>query len=167
MKLIFAWRHLIAILKICLYKILYGSKCCIGKNTTFRSNFHLVIAEKGKIELGRNCFFNNDCSITSFGGIKIGNGTIFGEGVRIYDQNHKFNDFNKSIKEQGYSVGSVYIGNHCWIGSNVVILKGANIQDNCVIGAGCVINGYIAAGSIVKQENSITIQKIEESGIKE
>ena len=35
--------------------------------------------------------------------IEIGEGTIFGENVKIYDHNHKFADLKRSIKEQGFS----------------------------------------------------------------
>lgn len=64
------------------------------------------------------------------------------------------------IKEQGYSTGKVHIGSHCWIGSNVTILKGANIGDNCVIGAGCVINGEVPSGTIIKINNNILTERI-------
>lgn len=42
------------------------------------------------------------------------------------------------------------IGNHCWIGSNVTILKETHIGDNCVIGAGLVISGKIKDGTLKK-----------------
>ena len=48
----------------------------------------------------------------------------------------------------------VSIRKHCWIVSNVVILKGVTIGDNCVIGAGCIVYKDVADGSVVvnKQE---------------
>ena len=79
--------------------------------------------------------------------------------MKIYDHNHRFRE-DTPIKEQGYSNGKVHIGKHCWIGSNVVILKGADISDNCVIGAGCVIDGFVPEGSIVKSSGNYTIEKI-------
>lgn len=50
---------------------------------------------------------------------------------------------------------------HCWVASNAVILKGADIGDNCVIGAGCVVKGTIPAGSLVTLENGQKIRPIE------
>lgn len=97
-----------------------------GRGFTFRKGFNLVVSKEGKVEIGENCFFNNGCSINCLNHIEIGEGSIFGEGVRIYDHNHRFADFSKPIKEQGYSQGSVKVGKHCWVGSNVVLLKGAD-----------------------------------------
>lgn len=84
---------------------------------------------------------------------------MFGESVKVYDHNHRFADA-KPIKEQGFSNGEVHIGNHCWIGSNIVILKGVNIHDNCVIGAGCVVSGDIPEGSIVKRNDAFAIEEV-------
>ena len=58
------------------------------------------------------------------------------------------------------TIGSIRIGNNCWIASNAVILKGAEIGDNCVIGAGCVVKGVIPSGSIVRPNINYVIEKI-------
>ena len=124
----------------------------IGKNVTWRSNFSVMISKKGYIEIGDNCFFNNGCSLNANKYIHIGEGTIFGENVKVYDHNHRFIDFKKPIKEQGFSDGQVIIGKHCWIVSNVVLLKDTYIGDNCVIGAGCVVDGEIQDNTLVKNK---------------
>lgn len=58
---------------------------------------------------------------------------------------------------QGFSSSEISIGDNCWIASNVVILKGVNIGNNVVIGAGCVIYKDIPDHTIVinKQELSV------------
>lgn len=160
MKLVLLWCHFMAALKIALYKLIYGKKISFGTGTTFRRNFRVIIGKEGKIAIGDHCFFNNACSLNCFSSITIGDGTIFGEGVKVYDHNHKFADPSKSIKEQGYSIGAVSIGTHCWIGSNVVLLKGAEIGDHCVIGAGCVVEDKVESGSIVKLSASYSVEKI-------
>lgn len=112
-----------------------------------------MIGKKGKIAIGNDCFFNHDCSLNSLEKIEIGKGCLFGENVKIYDHNHKFLDTSIPIKEQGYFMEKVCIGQHCWIGSNVVILKGTIIGDNCVVGAGCIVRGKVENGTVLKSRN--------------
>lgn len=82
-------------------------------------------------------------------GISIGNGTIFGENVKVYDHNHCYRDVAVPIKEQGFTSAPITIGSHCWIASNVVILKGMTIGDNCVIGAGCIVYKDVPTGTVL------------------
>ena len=118
--------------------------------------------ESGSHQIGNNCFFNNDCSLAANKLISIGDGTIMGENVKIYDHNHRFNK-DELIKELGYSNGEVFIGKNCWIGSNAVILKGTHISNHCVIGAGCVISGYVPEWTIVKKTDNYQMCPIEQS----
>lgn len=131
------------------WKILYGNKVTIGKSMMFRNNFSLRVMENGKINIGDKVFFNNSCSVNAYCSITIGGNTIFGEGVRLYDHNHGYSDINSPIISQGYTVAPIVIGKNCWIGSNVVILKGVNIGDNCIIGAGCIIYKNVPNNTIV------------------
>ena len=131
------------------YRIIYGSKLRIGKNFQFRKGFGLLIYSEGGVKISDNVFFNNYCSICALNEVIIGEGTIFGENVKIYDHNHIYSNPDIPIKDQGYTSAPIHIGKHCWIGSNVSILKGVTIGDNCVIGAGCVIYGNIPSNSIV------------------
>lgn len=61
-----------------------------------------------------------------------------------------------------FKAATITIGKNCWIGTNVVILKGTTIGDNCVIGAGCVVSGDIPKGSIVTQSRDLKIEPIRE-----
>ena len=147
--------HIAASLKKVLFQLLYGRRVSFGKGTTFRSGFHLMIEGAGRVSIGDHCFFNHGCSINCLQQVRIGDHTIMGEGVRIYDHNHRFADPQQAIKNQGYATSPVQIGSHCWIGSNVVLLRKASIGDHCVIGAGCVINEAIPAGSLVTSESRL------------
>jgi len=149
--------HIVAFIKVLIYKLLFGKKFIIGKKSTFRRNFHVMIEDNGKVQIGSNVFFNNGCSLSSLKLIEIGDHTIFGENVLIYDHNHKFRKSDSSVKEQGYSIEEVKIGKNCWIGSNVVILKGVHIGDNSVIGAGCVVNFDVPNNTILKVDSSCYI----------
>lgn len=154
LKIIYHFKALV--LKIILKKLhnFGGGKITFGKNVTFRKGFSLMIDKTGKVIIGNNVFFNNYCSINANEQITIGDGTLFGENVKVYDHNHCYKDVDVPIKEQGFTTAPISIGKHCWIGSNVVILKGVTIGDNCVIGAGCIIYKDVSANTVVvnKQE---------------
>lgn len=149
MKVMKLWYHMKAAVKKIVYKMVYGKKLKIGRGTTWRHQFHIAIESSGKVEIGDNCFFNNGCSINALQHVSIGDGTIFGANSHVYDHNHRFRDEKQSIKEQGYSVAETVIGKHCWIGTNVVILKGIHIGDNVTIGAGVVVREDVADGSVI------------------
>ena len=146
-------------IKIFFFKLKYFNKIKLSYSLRFRKRFNIIMETNGKLVIGKNVFFNNDCSINCLGKVEIGDDCIFGENVKIYDHNHLFNRKDK-IKSQGFSIGTVTIGNNCWIGTNVVILKGANIGDNCVIGAGVIVKENIPDNSIVRCKTNYEIDKI-------
>lgn len=127
----------------------------IDENNLVRDNFHIYIGNNGKLNVGKNNFFNSGCSLNCLGNIQIGDNNQFGENVLMYDHNHRYADETKLISEQGYNIGNIKIGNNCWFGSNVVILKNVEIGDNVVIGAGCVIYKSIASDTVVINQQNL------------
>lgn len=169
-------------LRIIGFKIIYGSrfkvnftkKIYFGKNTNLfigrdgkflirgnficRDNNHINI-KSGILKIGNNVFFNNGNSINCHENIYIGNDTILGEGIKIYDHDHNI-ESKKLIKDSGFRKEKVKIGNNIWIGSNVLILKGTQIEDNCVIGAGSIIKEIIPKNNIVFFKREKVLRKI-------
>lgn len=131
----------------------------IGKN--FRSRkFCSLNTSSGNLVIGDNVFFNRNVSLNCHLKIIIGDNCLFGENVKIYDHDHSFKDKSKLIKEQGFEIAEVSIGNNVWIGSNVVILKGSTIGDNSVIAAGSIVMGKIPANSIFVQKRKSSLLEI-------
>ncbi len=126
-----------------------ASSIKLGDSVQFRDFCQLRTGMDGKLSIGNRVFFNNSCSITCFHQITIGNDCQFGEGVKFYDHNHAYQNQEQNINEQGYVKGSISIGNNCWFGSDVIILKDVTIGDHVVIGAGCVIHKSIPSNSVI------------------
>ena len=141
------------------YKIIYKEKLNVGRGIRFRGNSRFSISTNAEVMIGNNVFINDGCSINSRKSVVIGNDTIIGEGVKIYDHNHRFNKQMKK-SQQEFSVAPVKIGSNCWIGSNVVILKGVHIGNNTVIGAGVVLDKSVGSNKIVTANRKIKIDKI-------
>lgn len=157
LKIIWRIRSLI---KVAIYKLMFGKRFSFPFDSTFRTGFGLYLGKNARITVGHNVFFNRGCSINCLENVQIGDNCIFGENVKIYDQNHRFKDKNIIIRNQGYSIAQVKIGADCWICTNVVILKGVTIGEHSVIGAGCIVAKDIPPHSIVR--NNMKDYSVEE-----
>ncbi len=156
--------HIISFVKKLFYKLIYGKKMHFGKKFQFRKWFTLLL-EGGEVSIGDNVFFNNGCTVCAKQKIVIGDGTIFGENVKIYDHNHNYSKTDILIKHQGYTTAPIHIGNNCWIGSNVTILKGVTIGDHCVIGAGCVIFKDVPRNTLVLNKQNLAYKEINHQNV--
>lgn len=143
-----------------LYIKLFWRRINIGANFNFRKRLEINCSKEGRIVIGNNVFFNNDCSINSHIGIYIGNDCIFGENVKIYDHNHRFISNGMKIAKQGFSGQEIRIGNDCWIASNVILLPGTTIGNHVVIGAGCIISGEIESNTKIKVQQNQVVEQI-------
>ncbi len=160
-KILKAKYHMCAGIKKLGYRLIFGKRLSLGKGVTFRKGFTLCIEGGRGVKIGKNCFFNNGCSINALERVEIGNNCVFGENVKIYDHNHIFRDESKPIGEQGYTKKSVKIGSNCWLGSGVVVLKGVTIGNHCVIGANCLIYKDVPDNTVVKNKNELIFEPIE------
>lgn len=129
----------------------------LGQDITLRSFVCLEVGNGGTLKLGNRVFFNNHCSIRCEHHIEIGKDTMFGDGVRIFDHNHQYSNYH--VEKIAFNYGKISIGKNCWIGANVVILKGVTIGDNVIIGAGAVIHKDIPSNSIVVSKEELIIKE--------
>lgn len=130
----------------------------LGKRITAFRRVTLV-TNGGNLHLGNFVFFNRNCIVVALHQITIGNNCIFGPGVTIYDHDHKFS--YDGIIHGKYNTSPVIIEDNCWVGANVMILRGTHIGEGCVIGAGTVVKGEIPAHSIVTSNRELIIRPIE------
>lgn len=102
------------------------------------------------IEVGDNFYSNHNLVILDCAKVKIGNNVFIAPNCGIYTAGHPIDAY---IRNQGLEYAkSITIGNDVWIGGGVQILPGVKIGNNCVIGAGSVVNkdipdGVVAAGN--------------------
>jgi acetyltransferase-like isoleucine patch superfamily enzyme len=143
-------------------KFYYGTGCSIGKNST------LVIPLNSKVTIGNDCYLGRNVEVggggfihigdrTSIqdrcfilGNVKIGCNCIFSYNVYISSGRHLFNvapylpikyqDNILSANEKFNGADeSIYIGDDCFVGINVVIMPGVTIGNGAVIGSNSVV----------------------------
>lgn len=104
-----------------------------------------------QLKLGNHVSINQDCFISAFGGLTIGNEVSIGHRTSILTTEHLYSDMNLPIKKQPVLKLPVKIGNNVWIGANVTVLAGVQIADGVIIGAGSIVTKSIT------EDNSIYV----------
>jgi len=114
-----------------------NSTLSIDNNFTIHSGASVIITQNSLLKLGGG-YINRNCKIKCFKQIIIGDDVAISENVIIWDSDvHQIKN-NISIK-----TAPIKIGNHVWIGTNSIILKGVTIGDGSIIAAGSVVNKSI------------------------
>lgn len=116
---------------------------------------YCIIEATGVItNLGAGCRVGDRSALGSFsfvgaaGGVQIGSDVIMGNRVSFHSENHRFDDLDRPIREQGVTRLGITIGDDCWVGANVAFLDGAQVGKGSVIAAGSVVRGEIPPFSV-------------------
>ena len=140
-----------------------GSNTMIGQNVTLSAG--TVPNQEGMpdcvVKIGDRCLIGQGSGIVGHLSIEIGDDIMTGHLVYITDQNHGFEDISRPIREQWGSNRAVRIGSGSWIGHGSVILPGASIGRNVVIGANSVVTGTIPDYSVAAGVPAKVIRTLE------
>ena len=160
-----------------------GAELTIGDNVTIKSSFlsnlvglysKTIIVTRAPgayIRIGNNVGMSG-VTIYARKGIEIGENTAIGGNTKILD-----NDFhpieaetrNKLLADKNggdsdlVPAKPINIGKNCFIGCNAIILKGTELGDGCVVGAGAVVSGKFEANSVIVGNPAKVIKKVGES----
>lgn len=128
-----------------------SGRIVIGEKSCLSDGCYMAATPESIIEIGNCVYFNRHCEIVSHEKVVIGDNTIFGPGVRIFDHNHVF---NKTGVKNDFSTKCIEIGKCSWIGAGCILLKNAKIGDHCVIGAGIIVDFDVPDYSIVSRDKT-------------
>ena len=87
--------------------------------------------------------------------IEIHSSVLIGPDVKIISANHK--DNNSLLYQES---PKIRIGEGTWICANVIILPGAQIGKNCIVGAGSIVNKTFGDNSLICGNPAKFIKKI-------
>lgn len=143
-------------------RVINHGRITLGNGASFQRRCS-ISAVGGEILIGNRVSFNRNCIAICHQRIRIGSNCAFGPNVVIYDHDHKFNSMGFAQDE--YNTSPIEIGDNCWIGANVTILRGTIIGEGSVIGAGTVVRGVIPPHSLVTSGREMIVRPIEERNI--
>ncbi len=120
-------------------------KC--GENVSIHPNCFLLCPEK--LEIGNNVSIQPMCYLDATGEIFIGDDVSIAHGVTVMSTEHKFDDLQTPIKDQGIVSARTVIEDNVWIGAKATVLSGNVIHSGAIVGAGAVVTRIIPENVIV------------------
>ena len=109
-----------------------GASVEIGADTWLRSDLGPVILfafPGARLTIGREGFLNG-CHLSAKSTVSIGDRVWIGPGSRVFDADQHDLDADRAER-----IEPVTIGDHCWIASDVTVLRGVDIGEQSVVGA--------------------------------
>lgn len=110
------------------------------------------------IEIGENFYANVNCVILDGAKVTFGDNVFIAPNCGFYTAGHPL-DVEQRNRGLEYA-RPITVGNNVWIGAQVCVLPGVTIGDNCVIGAGSVVNRDIPSNSLAVGNPCRVIRKI-------
>ena len=107
-----------------------------------------IRAHEGTMRIGDKCVFGRDNTINGYLDIEFGESALMADWCYVCDFDHKMDNIEMAIKDQGIVKTPVRIGPDTWIATKVTILRGTTIGRGCVLGAHAVVKGDIPDFSI-------------------
>ena len=121
-----------------------GNDVMIGRNT-------VISCKNGDIAIGDSTNIAMNCFIQSAKVVKIGKNNLIAPYCYVIGGgNHEIARTDIPIIAQGQIVKGITIEDNCWIGADVKILDGVEVQHDTIVGAGAVVTKSIAAFSIAQ-----------------
>lgn len=119
-----------------------------------------IHGDKKRLHIGKRVSLLNTVLNLSSGEIHIGDDTIFGHNCCLVTGVHEFKGgmrkklyhrlhYKEEVTEAIPNGNDIKIGKGCWITTNVTVVGGVTIGDNCIICAGAVVTKNIPPNSVV------------------
>lgn len=95
-----------------------------------------------KLTVGDNCWIGEDAWLLNLEPITLGHDVCLSQGVFLCTGSH-----DRRSPTFEYDNGPITVGNHVWIGAQVIALRGADIRPGVVVPARLVVKGRRWPGS--------------------
>ncbi len=146
-----------------------NNQVVIGTGTNFYNLQIVIHGNNNKLSIGKNCIFTGLMEMSGNGNeITIGNGTILGGNVRLIAHGGKHirigescqiadltdirtTDSHSILNAEGERINpddNIEIGDRVWLTREVIVLKGAIIGSDSVIGPRSIITKQIPPNSL-------------------
>lgn len=89
------------------------------------------------------------CRLYGRGGIRIGEGTIFGPEVTVLSSMPRYEEPASLPFDEEVNLRPVRVGKGVWVGYGATLCAGITVRDGAVVGMGAVVTEDVPSGAVV------------------
>jgi acetyltransferase-like isoleucine patch superfamily enzyme len=120
----------------------FGRFVWIGDRTKVRCH-------EGLVEIGAKTVMGQECTITAYQHIRIGEQCVIADRAMFIDFDHGVVEVERPIRQQGIYKRDIEVGSNVWVGYGACILRGVRVGDNSVVGTNAVVTKDVPANAVV------------------
>jgi acetyltransferase-like isoleucine patch superfamily enzyme len=147
-------------------------KIRIGAGTVCRGVLRREHFGDGELRIGRRVYIGDDCIVSCCERIEIGDQTLLGHGVQIFDNNSHPLDVDareadwSAIRDTGTRPQSsierapVSIGRGAWLGFGSTVLKGVTVGEGAIVAAGSVVTDDVEPFTAVAGNPAVPVKSL-------
>lgn len=107
----------------------------LSDRLTIANDSVVEIGKNGILKIGKNVSFNGGLRLSCQTSITIGKSVLGSWDISMFDTDfHRMKNCETNGKVSSCSK-PIIVGNNCWIGFGVTIMKGSQIGNGCIVGA--------------------------------
>jgi len=125
-----------------------GGSLVIGRRSGVMQGCEIAAGEGASVDIGDDVYIGAYVNIRSSRRITIGHNVRIAQFVSLIGGQYRYVSRDRLIREQGFDVGDVTIGDDAWLGVGVVVLTGASVGTGAVVGAGSIVTKDVAPYAI-------------------
>jgi acetyltransferase-like isoleucine patch superfamily enzyme len=127
-------------------RIRQGTRVHLGAHCRVRQR--VIINGGGTVEVGAHTLLNG-CWIQARDRVEIGEWSLLADCGITDTDHHELSPRRRHLPPSPRVAAPVRVGRNAWIGLGALLLKGAEIGEDSVVGAGSVVRGTVPAGVVV------------------
>lgn len=115
-------------------RLIIGAYTHIGGGSALR-------AHEGTLRIGEKTVVGIRNTFNTWLDVEIGASCIFADDVYVCDFDHRTDDLETPIKDQGIVKSPVRIGDDTWVATKVVVIRDTDVGPHSIVAAGAVVRG--------------------------
>lgn len=129
-------------------KIAKGGRLVFADSIVISNDFSININGGGLVRIGRGFWSNHGLVLSCSDLITFGDNVLLGWNCTFLDSDgHSI--LKNSSKEHLNKNRSISIGDHVWITSNAIVLKGGSIASDSIVSQGCIVTHKFNESNVI------------------
>ncbi|MDX6684571.1 MAG: hypothetical protein QOF86_699 [Baekduia sp.] len=126
-----------------------GARVTLGPGVALGDGCRVHAGAGAVVALGAGTTLGERCAIAAQERVTIGASCLLADEVVIADFDHRFDDVERPVREQGLTTSPVRVCDGARVGPGVAILSGVTVGAGAAVGAHAVVTGDVAPAATV------------------